>query len=99
MVVMFMVSSVVVEEARDYIGNEVPVVVTSALQTSAGRMIFAKLSDEGGHVDTLALAGNNLTGVIPPEIIGQNRAWFDALFAELATHNIKLNEQPISRHL
>ncbi|WP_299484675.1 PIN/TRAM domain-containing protein [Acaryochloris sp. IP29b_bin.137] len=33
---------VVVEEARDHIGDEVPVVVTSALQTSAGRMIFAR---------------------------------------------------------
>ncbi|WP_013323631.1 PIN/TRAM domain-containing protein [Gloeothece verrucosa] len=33
---------VVVEEGRDYVGGEVRVVVTSALQTSAGRMIFAK---------------------------------------------------------
>lgn len=33
---------VVVEEAQDYVGAELPVVVTSALQTSAGRMIFAK---------------------------------------------------------
>lgn len=33
---------VVVEEAKDYIGDELPVVVTSALQTSAGRMIFAR---------------------------------------------------------
>ncbi len=33
---------VVVEEGRRYIGKQVPVVVTSALQTSAGRMIFAK---------------------------------------------------------
>lgn len=33
---------VVVEDGRSYIGNEVPVVVTSALQTSAGRMIFAR---------------------------------------------------------
>jgi len=33
---------VVVEEAKDHIGDEVPVVVTSALQTSAGRMIFAR---------------------------------------------------------
>lgn len=33
---------VVVEEGSEYVGNEVQVIVTSALQTSAGRMIFAK---------------------------------------------------------
>ncbi|MBW4592815.1 MAG: PIN/TRAM domain-containing protein [Brasilonema angustatum HA4187-MV1] len=33
---------VVVEEGSSYVGNELRVVVTSALQTSAGRMIFAK---------------------------------------------------------
>lgn len=33
---------VVVEEGRNHIGHEVQVVVTSALQTSAGRMIFAR---------------------------------------------------------
>lgn len=33
---------VVVEEARSHIGDEMRVVVTSALQTSAGRMIFAR---------------------------------------------------------
>jgi len=33
---------VVVEEGQGYVGAELPVVVTSALQTSAGRMIFAK---------------------------------------------------------
>jgi uncharacterized protein YacL len=33
---------VVVEEGGNYIGNEMRVVVTSALQTSAGRMIFAR---------------------------------------------------------
>ncbi|MDH6059013.1 PIN/TRAM domain-containing protein [Chrysosporum bergii ANA360D] len=33
---------VVVEEGSNYVGGEVRVVVTSALQTSAGRMIFAK---------------------------------------------------------
>lgn len=34
---------VVVEEAGKYIGGEMQVVVTGALQTSAGRMIFARL--------------------------------------------------------
>lgn len=33
---------IVVEEGRDYIGKRIDVVVTSVLQTSAGRMIFAK---------------------------------------------------------
>jgi uncharacterized protein YacL len=33
---------VVVEEGKDYVGTDVRVIVTSALQTSAGRMIFAK---------------------------------------------------------
>lgn len=33
---------VVVEEGKDYLGGELRVVVTSALQTAAGRMIFAK---------------------------------------------------------
>jgi len=33
---------VVVEEARDNVGDELSVIVTSALQTSAGRMIFAR---------------------------------------------------------
>lgn len=33
---------IVVEEGRDYIGKNLDVLVTSVLQTSAGRMIFAK---------------------------------------------------------
>ena len=33
---------VVVEEGSNYVGNELRVVVTSALQTTAGRMIFAR---------------------------------------------------------
>jgi uncharacterized protein YacL len=33
---------IVVEGGRDYIGNHIEVLVTSVLQTSAGRMIFAK---------------------------------------------------------
>lgn len=33
---------IVVEEGRDYIGKRIEVLVTSVLQTSAGRMIFAK---------------------------------------------------------
>ncbi len=33
---------VVVEEGGSHIGDDLPVVVTGSLQTSAGRMIFAK---------------------------------------------------------
>src|SRR5690625_3085583 len=33
---------IVVEEGRDYIGKKIEVLITSVLQTSAGRMIFAK---------------------------------------------------------
>ncbi|MGG3449710.1 PIN/TRAM domain-containing protein [Domibacillus aminovorans] len=33
---------IVVEDGRDFIGKQIDVVVTSVLQTSAGRMIFAK---------------------------------------------------------
>ncbi len=33
---------IVVEEGRDYIGRTIEVLITSVLQTSAGRMIFAK---------------------------------------------------------
>ena len=36
---------VVVEEGRNLVGQEVEAVVTSALQTSAGRMIFARMDD------------------------------------------------------
>ena len=36
---------VVVEQAKDHIGRTVEVLVTSALQTSAGRLIFGKLSE------------------------------------------------------
>ena len=39
---------VVVEEGSDRVGGEIQVVVTSSLQTSAGRMIFAKPQTEKG---------------------------------------------------
>ena len=40
---------VVVEDARRLIGQEVKVVVTSVLQTQAGRMIFSKINDNADH--------------------------------------------------
>lgn len=39
---------IVVENGRRAIGHEAPVIITSVLQTSAGRMIFAKLEDLNG---------------------------------------------------
>jgi len=38
---------VVVENARKLIGHDVDVIVTSALQTSAGKMVFGKCTNEG----------------------------------------------------
>lgn len=40
---------IVIDNARHLISQSVNVVVTSVLQTSAGRMIFAKLDDSAGH--------------------------------------------------
>lgn len=37
---------IVAEQTRDHIGNDVTIVVTSILQTSAGRMIFGKLDTD-----------------------------------------------------
>jgi len=37
---------VVVDDARHLIGKKVDVVVTSVLQTTAGRMIFTKLKEQ-----------------------------------------------------
>ena len=37
---------IVVENGQKYIGSTVPVVVTSVLQTSAGRVIFVKVEHE-----------------------------------------------------
>ena len=37
---------VVIDNARRYIGKNIEVSVTSVLQTTAGRMIFARLKDE-----------------------------------------------------
>jgi uncharacterized protein YacL len=40
---------VVIENARQFIGKEVNVSVTSVLQTTAGRMVFTEIRDEPGH--------------------------------------------------
>ena len=44
---------VVVEEGSDSVGGEIQVVVTSSLQTSAGRMIFAKPQSESESYSTV----------------------------------------------
>jgi len=36
---------IVVENGRQSLGNSVPVIVSSVLQTSAGRMIFARAKE------------------------------------------------------
>jgi len=41
---------VVVDNGKIYMGQKIEVVVTSALQTAAGRMIFAKKKDEAGDI-------------------------------------------------
>ena len=40
---------VVVDNGKRRLGHSVKVTITSVLQTQAGRMIFAKLSDDNGH--------------------------------------------------
>lgn len=40
---------VVVEDGRNYLNSEAAVVVTKVLQTAAGRMIFARLSERGDN--------------------------------------------------
>jgi hypothetical protein len=37
---------IVVDDGKKYIGRNIDVVVTSVLQTTAGRMIFTRLRDE-----------------------------------------------------
>jgi len=46
---------IVIEGGRKYIGRELEVMVTSVLQTAAGRMIFSKVPDESdiGYIDGL----------------------------------------------
>ena len=39
---------VIVERARDFIGQDVTVEVTRTLQTAGGRLVFAHLVDQGG---------------------------------------------------
>lgn len=47
---------VVAEHAADMIGREVQVLVTSTIQTAAGRMVFARLSGDGSREPELSQA-------------------------------------------
>ena len=51
---------VVVEEGKRFIGAELDVVVTSVLQTTAGRMIFARPQEEEGATETTLRAGRTI---------------------------------------
>jgi len=58
---------VVVEAARELLGREVAITVTSALQTSAGRMVFGRLSDDPGSSEaSLARSSNDRASSRPP---------------------------------
>jgi uncharacterized protein YacL len=48
---------IVVDEAKKYIGRNVDVVVTSVLQTTAGRMIFTRLRDDSERTEAAAARG------------------------------------------
>ena len=48
---------IVVDEAKKFIGRNVDVVVTSVLQTTAGRMIFTRLRDESERSETAGARG------------------------------------------
>jgi uncharacterized protein YacL len=52
---------VVVEQGRPFIGQEVPIVVTSVLQTPAGRMIFGRPESQRGSGSHTPYSGPNAT--------------------------------------
>lgn len=47
---------IVVDEAKKFIGRHVDVIVTSVLQTTAGRMIFTRLRDESERAEPVNMA-------------------------------------------
>jgi len=49
---------VVVEEGKHHINEVIDVIVTSSLQTNAGRMIFANIDEEGRSLENQAQEGN-----------------------------------------
>ncbi len=53
---------IVVEDGRRRIGDSLDVVVTSVLQTVAGKMIFARIKDENGDADEPRDSGRSRTG-------------------------------------
>ena len=68
---------VVVEQGRSLIGQEVAIVVTSVLQTPAGRMIFGRPDQRLSGSSTPypapgAAPGDSRVGAVPPEIKGSS---------------------------
>ncbi len=65
---------VVVEAGRNLIGQEVPIVVTSVLQTPAGRMIFGRPEQRSGSGHTPYSGPGSTTQTAPPStgLSGQN---------------------------
>ena len=63
---------VVIEQGRPFIGQEVAIVVTSVLQTPAGRMIFGRPDQRssGSHTPYPAGAATPTGGVVPGEAKG-----------------------------
>ena len=57
---------VVVNDAKSLIGQRKPVVVTGALQTPTGRMVFARLDENDGW------EGKESSGPTPPKGSGSN---------------------------
>ncbi len=53
---------IVVEEGRRYIGEAVEVVVSSVLQTVAGKMIFARVKGTNGESEDTGDGGRGRTG-------------------------------------
>ncbi|MGC9454022.1 MAG: PIN/TRAM domain-containing protein [Phycisphaerae bacterium] len=53
---------IVAEQARDYVGKDVNIIVTSALQTSAGRMIFGRTEGAAGGGQPTTGNGRNARG-------------------------------------
>ena len=66
---------IVVEEGRDYIGKRIDVLVTSVLQTSAGRMIFAKPKLLKKHCRLNQKECGSMTYQVIIPAAGQGKEW------------------------
>jgi uncharacterized protein YacL len=64
---------VVVDNARKMIGKTIDVVVTSVLQTTAGKMIFGRFIEPGALAQAQAQAAQGTSGSAPPPPAGGDR--------------------------